>query len=151
MTAGNLKVVTGTDPGAGVEWSLTCPTGKFWIVQSVIVTLVADATAVNRDCYIICDTGGGSPVEFCRVNSPGSVTSGTTGVLSWFEGGVAGGGLGTGAALVRALPFGLVIPPGGRMRSSTVNIQAADNYGAPVAQVIEVAGMYDAVHAALGM
>ena len=130
---GNITDATGADPAAGVEWSITVPFGARWRLISVHASLVTDATVANRFAMInVANTGG---LRIFRANSNTAHTASINGLYSF-------------SAAPRTVDganntFNIGLPPdlwllSGDVISSIVqNLQAGDNWGAPVARVEE--------------
>lgn len=128
-----FRPVTGADPAAGAEVSVSVPGGMLWIVQSVRVTFVAAAVAVSRRPALTYDDGS---TEYARAPVGTDVTTGATAALSWFAEATLGGVLGANGAVEGPLPR-IPLLPGHRIRTVTLNLDVLDNYGAPVLYVAE--------------
>lgn len=130
---GTLKVVAGNDPAAGAEFSVTVPNGVLWVVQSVRVTLVTDATAVTREMAIRIDDGSKDlliiPSGRSQASNQGVDYNFVVDVDSLTNPPVSGN-------ITRRIPR-IPLLPGYRVRSVTANLQAGDNYGAPTLYVVE--------------
>jgi hypothetical protein len=126
-----LRIVTGNDPPAGQEWSVTVPTGKVWELLSVEATLVTDATAVTRFPRLVLDDG---TTEFYRWQAPSAGASNNA-VYVWAATG-AGQDAGN-SGKHGMIPPNVVLLPGWRVRSFTASLQTGDNWGAPVLYVVE--------------
>lgn len=128
-----FRVVTGADPPANTEVSVTVPGGAVWEVLTVRLTLVCDANVANRRTSILFDDG---TTTFFQQQTTGPVGAGSS----------------TGASFARLLGTtdgatfnieahgslpDLPLLPGFRIRTSTLNLQVGDNYGAPVLYVAE--------------
>lgn len=123
---GLLRSVTGTNPAAGNEISETVPTNARWKLLGIAFQLVTDATAVTRYVSLTFDDGA---TVFTRVapqyNHGASVTRnysfsiGATPGPSWVADPIAAG-----------LPD-IPLFQGYRIKTSTVNLQAGDDFGAP--------------------
>jgi hypothetical protein len=127
------KIVTGADPAAGQEFSVTVPTGEVWEVLSLEATLVTNATAASRYVQIIIDNG---TTEFARVGSPVAQAASQT-IL--YTASPLVGAMPSSApsnAMVMNLPVQLLLP-GYRVRSVTASLQTGDNWGAPVLYVVK--------------
>lgn len=131
-TKGLLKVVTGTDPAAGAEISETVPAGKAWLLLAFHVTFATDATAANRIVNLAFDDGS---TTFYRQATTAAVTASLTPVITWARAGSAISA--SGISSQNSLLVDAVIPAGYRMKTVTANLQAGDNYSAPVLYVIE--------------
>jgi len=127
------RVITGTDPAAGSEISETVPTNVAWRLIGFRFTLVTDATVANRNVRVIIDDG---TTECVRIppnfNHAASITANYfagvgLGVIGWM----------TGAVGVMPLPVDLILFQGWRIRTNTLNLQAGDNFRAPVLYVEE--------------
>lgn len=131
-----LRVVVGDDPAAGAEISLTVPRGVVWELLTVQAILTADATAATRAARLLLDDG---TREFYRIGSGTNQNAGDVFVYTW----AVGQGVNTAfaAAVTVALPTPPFLLPGGyRIRTSVLNLQAGDNWAAPVLLVREVGG-----------
>jgi hypothetical protein len=124
---GALRSISGTQPGAGAEISETCPTGARWTLLAFEADLVTAVAAANRVPQLTIDDGA---AVFARV----SVNQNETASQTWrnsFQTGVPQ--LFDGTRFIVTTPLGcdLQIPAGGRIRTVTANIQAADQYAVP--------------------
>lgn len=126
------RVVTGTDPAAGAEWTETVPAGVVWDLISVLATLVTDATVADRSPRL--RIGDGASV-FLDVPPVAVQAASITGRYLWGRG-LTGTNIGAGQAA--GIPD-LRLPAGSTIASLTGNLQAADNWGAPVLYVVETA------------
>ena len=132
MGVGHIRVITGTAPAAGSDWSETVPTGALWRVNSAVSTLVCDATVINRTMHLIFDDGA-NVVYRALVNS--NLVAGQTGQMVF---GIAGAaGVTTSISPHGFIPQDMRLPAGFRIRSSTVGLQAGDDFSAPVLMVEE--------------
>lgn len=128
-----LRVITGDDPAAGAEWSVTVPGGVIWQLYSARVTFVTSAVAGAREPSLTFDDGA---LSFFLSTDASSQAASTTRNWSWAM------GLGATTGMVRnfvaALPTpALPLQAGYRIRSETFNLDVGDNYGAPVLYVAE--------------
>lgn len=121
--------VAGADPAVGAEASITVPSGEVWELLSFIVRLITGATAANRQAQLVIDDGTNI---LWQSDSPSNQ------IASQTRDYVAGSGLerqdeGVNAATKQwALPTGLVLVGGNRIRTVTAGIVVAeDNYGIP--------------------
>lgn len=120
--------VAGADPAAGAEASITVPSGEIWELLSFIVRLVTDATVANRQAQLVIDDGTNI---LWQSDSPSNQIASQTRDYA------AGSGLerqdeGINAATKQwALPTGLVLAGGYRIRTLTGGNVAGDNYGIP--------------------
>lgn len=124
---GALRVITGTQPGAGAEVSETVPTGARWELLSARVLLVASAAVANRLPEWTVDDGTNIVFE-----SGGSqaVTATTTFAILLAQLGSAFLAGGIGLAVFPAV-IGLKLAAGFRIKTNTAAIQGADQYGIP--------------------
>lgn len=134
-----FQPITGANPVAGAEVLVPVPGGQVWVVQSVRVPLVTAVAVGNRRPSLIFDDG---TTEFARAPAGLDVPATTTAALTWFREAAFGGVVGANGAVSGPLPP-TVLLPGYRIRTLTLNLQAADAYGAPVLYVAsyEVRGL----------
>ena len=123
---GAIRSITGTDPAAGTEISETVPTDARWQVKAFAATFVSDATVANRFPSILFDDGTNT---YFRAGGLDAHAASTTREYHWAPG--LNDDVSRPELLTQALPIGLYLPAGHRIRSSTPNIVAGDNYGAP--------------------
>lgn len=123
---GNIRSVTGTNPAAGVEISETVPTGAIWRLIAFAVLFVTDATVANRLPILVVDDGatafyGADPPEAQAAN----------GNATW----AVGAGISrltlTGGTRLWAFPNDIRLRAGSRIRTTTIALQAGDNFAAP--------------------
>jgi|ERR671918_1334537 hypothetical protein len=120
-----LRSVAGADPGAGAEISDTVPSGARWRLHSWRASLVADGTVANRTVTLIIDDG---TTELFRQDASAAQTAGQTRAYQAYNTGVAADLVGSTFRL--PMPFPVLLPAGARIRTSTANLQAGDNWGA---------------------
>ena len=125
--AGFLRMITGTDPAAGIEISETVPTNARWLLRSVLFTLVTSAAAANRRVYLSLTDG---TTEFFTLPSQDLQVASETQDYSW------GARLGyeRTAPVAGGINLGIPLVPLGEgyvIRTVTGALQAGDNYGAP--------------------
>jgi len=126
--AGAVSQIAGANPAAGAEWTITVPAGVRFVVQAITAVLVADATAANREVAIVFTSGG------AIVSQPASGfahTAGLTKRYSVFPGNVRGAGPAGQEGLI-PMPA-ITLRAGDTMTSQTTNLQAGDDWDAPVA------------------
>jgi hypothetical protein len=129
-----LLVTTAGDPAAGAEATVTVPGRARWELLSFLVTLVTDATVVNRAVQLVADD---ATTIYVRQPTPAVQAASLT--VNYDFLGSLGYSLAdavSGLQVIGTPP--LTLYPGHRIRTSTLNLQAADNYGAPVLLVREV-------------
>jgi hypothetical protein len=109
---------------AGVDWTFTSPSS---VVRSKIISgsalLTASATAANRNVEIIVDDGANI---VWRTSVGASITAGQAATVSLTTSNSPAGVVTLDQQAV--IPPGLVLRPGWRLRSNTVNIQAGDQW-----------------------
>lgn len=129
---GLIRLVTGTDPAAGSEISETVPTGARWRVIAIRATLVADATVASRQVQFIFDDG---TTDFFHFTSGTGQTASQT---VKYDGAKLSNAQSTGQLEVSmSIPPDLILTGGMRFKTTTANLQAGDNWGAPVILVEE--------------
>ena len=128
-----LQVVQVANPAAGAEFTLKAPGQGIWRVMSLAFTLVTSAVVANRRVALLADDQ--TDVWFAAATTVDLTATLTTRVGAYQ--GAASTGL-AGSVLNVPLPNdGLVLMPGYRLRTSTLNIDAGDQYSAIRAEVIE--------------
>jgi hypothetical protein len=127
------RLVSGADPGAGVEISVGVAPGRLWVVYAVRFRLVADATVATRTVGITIDDG--TTVFYEAVATPtqvaGETLDYTFSTAAFAQGTAARRGAGV-------LYSPCVMYRGWFLRTLTQNLQAGDNFGAPVLLVDEL-------------
>ena len=131
------KRVAGTNPAANTELTDTVPTGKFWALFSVSVSLVQGATQTPQPILIIDD---GANTIFESLGSSAAQAASTTCQYTWAGLLPLSGQLGSGAGIHSTAPllYPLLLQPGWRIRTSTLGIGANSDYGAPSYYVAEL-------------
>ena len=129
---GILRSVAGTDPAAGIEVIEAVPTNARWRVRSLRAALVTAVTAATRTVGLVIDDATTTFLAF---------TSGTTQIASLTRTYNVGdfGFLPTavGGDIYFCLPEQPHLFQGWRIRTSTTNLQAGDNWGAPQMEIEE--------------
>jgi hypothetical protein len=136
LNAGHgLSVVTGTDPAANTEVSETVPANGRWRVLAMRVSLVTDATVANREVSLQFDDG--TTAFFAAAANANQAAS----LTRQYSVGTAGerGAAATATDILIPAPSDVVLLAGHRVRTSTTNRQAGDNFGAPTLLVQESA------------
>src|SRR5262245_27328587 len=130
---GLVKVVTGADPAANNEFSITVPAGKIWQLLSVSVSLAQGATQTPQPALVIDD---GTTTIFQSFGASTAQNSAVTTRYTWAPDCTLTAG---GAATVVTAPLasGLILPQNSRLRSITAGIGANTNYDVPAALVVE--------------
>lgn len=123
---GDLRSVTGADPGAGAECSETVPTGARWRLLAWTATLVTDATVANREPVLVVDDGALVLFQAAAgLNHAASTTRAYSAAHGTARAAIA-------TAQVVNIPIAdLILPAGARIRTLTSGIVAGDNWGAP--------------------
>lgn len=130
---GDFVHYQGSDPAAGAAWSETVPANKTWLVLGVRSTLTTDATVVNRVDRVVVDDGTNTLLIAKAISVAGA--SVTARLIRWASYGTQY--TTSGNIEVNVWPRNVVIGEGYRVRSSAINFQAGDDYGAPWLYVIE--------------
>lgn len=126
---GYLRGIPGTDPAPGAEISEVVPTGARWRLMSIGATLVTDATVQNRAPKLVIDIGSGSP--FWTSITAGAQAASNT--YSYFYGaGMSFDSLNGNQTFIQGIPNNLYMSAAWRFKTSTVLLQAGDNWGAPL-------------------
>ena len=121
------------DPAAGAEINITVPGRAAWEIMAVTFTLVTSSDVAIRTVSVSFDDG---QHVFVRVAMPTTQSASLTWTYSLFAGGDRQSILF--GLLRQALPADLVMLPGWRITTLTSNLQAADNFGAPVLYIREI-------------
>lgn len=128
---GAIRAITGSDPAAGAEVSETVPSGTRWHLTSFGVTLAADGTAANRRPRLKVTDGSST---LFRIPSQADITASETIRIDWID---AGAETSDPSHQVALLPVALHLEAGWTIETDTENLQAGDDYGAPVIGVEE--------------
>lgn len=130
------KKSLGADPAANAEFTVTVPAGKFWEIMSISVALVQGATQTPQPILILDD---GTDIVYESFGSSAAQAVSTTCRYNWAPGLTLSAQVGatTNVHSTAPLPLGIVLPAGGRIRSSTLGIGANSDYGQPTFYVIE--------------
>lgn len=130
---GNIRSITGTAPAAGAEISETVPTNARWRLHLFRAILTSSVAVANRVPQFIIDDGTNNlwQIEAAAVQAA-SLTIG-------YNFGAIGSRAPRAVSSNEAdpIPPNLILLPGYRLRTSTIAIQAADQYAAPQYQVEE--------------
>lgn len=126
---GLLRVIPGTNPAAGAEILETVPTGARWRFIAMRAVLVTDATVATRVPSIVFQSA--VPLEFLRIGPQTGQGLSTTGIFSWLSGqGYDSGALATIQSI--GVPGSMWLAAGHRIATVTTNLQAGDDWAAPV-------------------
>lgn len=119
---GCLRSISGATPGAGAEISETVPTNARWEPLSFRALLTASATVANRFPQLILDDGVN---ELQRVAVNAAITASQAVPITW----AAGFPTATQqAGFIEPLPVNGRVGAGYRLRTTTVALQAGDQY-----------------------
>lgn len=129
---GVMRAVQGTNPAVNTEISDAVPTGARWRVVSWFATLVADANVANRTVTLIIDDGANT-IWTCDASAV--QTAGQTRSYNAYATGVAPDL--TGSTFRLPAPFPIDLAAGSRIRTSTANRQAGDDWSAATILVEE--------------
>lgn len=128
-----LRSISGTLPAAGAEFIETVPTGARWEVITVVTSLQASGVAATRGAKLVF-AGGVNPIGLCPQIL--GVTAGQFVPLAWMVGMENDAGVG-GLMGWQGIPAGMFLSGGDHFNSSTLNIQAGDQYNQPTYSVKE--------------
>lgn len=130
---GRVRVIVGTNPAAGAESIETVPTGAHWLLYSWRIQLVTAVAVANRRLHLVLDDGGSILLDSaCADTQAASLTRNYNAGLWGYA------PIGVPPELYISAPNLIHLEGGFRIRTITENLQAADDYGAPVFQVVEM-------------
>lgn len=124
---GQLISVSGANPAAGAEVSITVPSNTIWLVRAVRFTLVAAAAAASRRVHLVFTEKDGMAFD---VLSPTDQIISETKTYSAVPG-YAGGTATNDNDIIIPLPQDLILNPESTITTETFNINVGDNYGVP--------------------
>lgn len=128
--------VTGADPAANAEFSITVPAGERWLLKAVTVAMVQGITDTPWPNLVIDD---GTNVLFSAPAGTAAQAVSTTCQHSWFPGAISNiQGATTNVKAVGPIPENLVLEAGYRIRSLTTGLGSNSNYGVPRATVVKL-------------
>lgn len=120
------RIIVGTNPAANTEITETVPAGKIWRLRSIRFTFVCSAAVANREVVLLMDDGAN-----IISNEPIGVAQTASQTFVYTFGHHAPTVTGA-QAIVRAVPIpDFLLPAGARFRTSTSNMDVADDYSAP--------------------
>ncbi|HET7713267.1 MAG TPA: hypothetical protein VFK94_02215 [Patescibacteria group bacterium] len=123
--AQTIESIASADPAAGSNVSMVVPAGEQWLLESLHVSLVTDATVANRRMVLTVDNG----VNIVAKVSAGFVQAASlTHDYTFAQGVLDYSAIRDNHGLI-SLPSGLLVPSGYRVRTAVVNLQAGDNLG----------------------
>lgn len=133
------RTYTVAQPAANTEWSQVVPTGKFWLVKAISVTLVQGTGQTPQPVLVLADAAGNVFAESvgCTTVQAASTTCQYTWAAEMVQSGTQGS-----AADVHSqapLPVGseLGMPQNWTISSHTIGKGANTQYGAVVIYVAE--------------
>ena len=124
--AGLIRVVTGSDPAAGSEISITVPTNVRWRLISIQFSLTTDSTVADRRVILMLDDGASI---FCTIAANYQQAENLTQTYVFMVGGEMTTSIG--GMIQSRLPNPTILFQGYRIRTSTVNLQAGDDFSPP--------------------
>jgi len=128
---GELVTITGADPAAGAEISVTVPDNFYWKIMSVRLTLVTDATAANRRVHLVINNGTIDMIDILTgTNQTASLTRNHN-----IYADLTFGSTSEDDDYQASFPANFYLPPGFILKTQTTNLAAGDNYGAPLIYV----------------
>lgn len=122
---GWLHSVQQANPAAGADWTMTVPASRRRRVNSFSAIFAAAVAVANRNVQVIVDDGANTVWED-DLNA--SITSGQTVTVACTGTNVPTGVVAT--ILHAVIPPGLIMPAGWRLRTTTANINGADQWSA---------------------
>lgn len=129
---GRINTVTGTDPAAGANFSETVPTNARWHLRGLAVQLITAVAAATRRVVIVIDDG---TTEIFRFDSQSTQLASLTRDYRAADYKLQPADNGT--FIYIAIPFDFELLQGYRIRSVVENLQAADDFGAPILAIEE--------------
>lgn len=129
---GILRSVAGTDPAAGAEIIETVPTNTRWRVRTLRASLVTDATVPVRTVNFIVDDATTTLLNF-----PGVTTQAASLTRAYNVAEYAFQPSAVGTDIFFYIPLFVYLFQGWRILTSTTNLVAGDNWGAPQMEVEE--------------
>lgn len=131
--AGAIRVITGATPAVGADISETVPTGARWELIALTAQLTASAAAANRIPVFLFDDGA---TVFFRFGALVAQTANQVFRRHFIQGGLSIANDAANNAQL-ALPIGVRLLSGYRMRTTTTAIDAGDQWTAPIFMVRE--------------
>ncbi len=128
---GRIFVYTGADPAAGAEAIITVPAKRRWKIHTIRFSLVTNDSEIDRTIAILFDDGTNI---FLSIASPTVQPESSTKHYYFANTGVPE----INVLLISTNPIPTIsLPAGYRIRTGTTNLQAADDYSAPILLVEE--------------
>lgn len=123
-TFGQRKLITVDGDGVGLEHTVTVPANQMWKILSLRYTLVTAATVGSRRTHVTF--GYDTTVLYDVLSSVDQIISQTR-KISCTQ--IAGAGTyADDNDIVIPLPVDLILPSGSKIKTSTTNLAAGDNY-----------------------
>jgi hypothetical protein len=132
---GVIRAILGTDPAAGAEILETVPTGARWELLALGVRLVTDATVADRIPLMYVDEPLGAEVLYMSPQA-GVIVASQDRRVAWMIGMPHESQLNVNMNTA-GLPPGVPLLAGQRIITTTVGLQAGDNYRQPTLHVRE--------------
>lgn len=129
-----LREVVVANPSAGVEWTVSVPSGSLWIPQAVYGELQASAVAGTRLPSLVFSNG---EQVWARVISAAGVAVGAFGRFSWLREYGDHFNIAADPTRNQSLPR-LLLRPGTVVSSLTVSKDVGDQWSNVVVSVVEV-------------
>lgn len=126
-------VKQGSNPGVGLETSLTVPAGKKWIVHSVRIGLTTSATVATRRVHIDIIVGGVTIFRSCSESTQAASEGRAYNIGNFGSDKPAR----FGDHFINMPIFPLTLPSGAVIQTFTESLQAGDDYNVVVAYVDE--------------
>ena len=128
-----VKTVAVANPAAGADWSVQVPAGVTWEVQSVYAQLATSAVVANRFPVLVVQDAGGNTLLDANPGGGGQ-TATQTHKYTWAIG--AGSNQNTSANPSAPIPD-MVLPGGSTIGTTTLNLDAGDQWSAVSLFVVE--------------
>lgn len=128
-----VRTITGSLPGAGLNFGESCPTGARWEVLRVMNQLTASVAAANRYAQFRVVQNG---VRTVTVDPAGAAGAASQWDYMWAPNLTPVAAL-TGTVYQQPIPDRLLLVAGDFFFSSTINLQAADVWAQPMYVVRE--------------
>lgn len=129
---GNIRTVVGTVPAAGADISETVPNNRRWLLLSLSASLTTSAAVANRNPFALFDDGAN--IFFRGVSFLSQAASLNVGYTFFSQ--ISSAAIVAGSVPLNA-PLPLPIRGGFRIKTSTLNLQAADQWTAPIYVFLE--------------
>ena len=130
---GLIRLVTGTNPAAGVEVLEAVPTNARWKLRGLYIQLTTDANAANRTVLMELDDG---TTVFYTIRGPVHTASLTRGYFGVVDPGYLEAAFDAGNAIRLPLPE-ITLYQGWSFGTTTVALQVGDDWTAPTLIVEE--------------